>query len=1257
MSGLPHLAQLDDICAFGRQTISRSMLPVLVRRIIFQLNDSVSTLQIAGEEDTDLSGYDGIVCASHGDFFVPEGRSVWEFGTSSKPADKAEKDYEKRTADPLKEECSNTTFVFVTPHRWSKAKEWAKKKCEEGIWKEVRAYTANDIMEAIEETPAVHLWFSELVNKPATGAMSLETWWNKYRQPTKGLLTPELVLSGREDATSQLLRTIVDHDRSHLWVKAATTDDVLAFVAATLILNKHGNRDDLLSRAIVVNEPGVLRYLDNAANLLILLPFSESLVREADLVTEHDVILIADSMVTANICLPPIPIETAQELFERQSVPKEDAIAYARAIYRSVPKFRSAVAQLKISNSIFVHETEQTSKIVRRIWLLGAWNDNRQGDIQVVKSLTASSKDVIEPALMKYSSGADPIFSKIGSTWAVISPSDSADRLVSSVTNVDLLEFENTIQVVLGAIDPALTLPAKDRWAANIYGKSRQHSSDLRNGIATSLALFGSLKQTVPNQTSWTFRGWAAQIVRAILKRANEDSSGDLWISLTNLLPKLAEAAPDLFMNELQKAIKPNGSLRARVFEESSGPLTPSSPHVYILWALERLAWNADYFGSATQFLALLADMDPGGKLSNRPINSLTSILCSWHPQTTVSREDRNKIVSIICHRFPSVGSQLVLSLIPKPGETMTDTAAPEFQPWKVTPQVSTAELFEDVKFYTDLAMRQGAKDPTIWVKLISKLPSLPTDIRNTALDTLQKQPDIPTTIRNDIWSKLTDLIHRHEQFADSDWALSREQLGPFCETARLMAPTDVVKRVEWLFDYTPFVPATLSERGEDSTNNNVRVINAQKQAIHDVFDEEGLNSVIRLVRVVKQPWAVGDVFAQLNLNVPCSSIAKLLDDESTEVRNFAFSALARITNRELDQLLKLVDMSDMSVNVKARLLLIASDLQSVWPALSGMSKDIENTYWSEFPIVGRGNDFKLVNETAKELSRHGRTAAALDMMAMYSYSNKDSIDPKIIVDLLQRLMEAPDPETKALPQYDIEQLLGLIRSDPSISDDRVATLEWAFMPTLQGKKDSISLQHHLAEQPSFFVDVVSLVFRSTQTNDNGKSKISEVHAMNAWRLLHSWTTVPGTDYESGAINEDRLLTWTTEARTLLSQCGRSDVGDSCIGQVLANAPGDEDGTWPCKPVRDLIEDLDSENLNTGFVTGIQNKRGVSTRALDEGGDQEYELERKYNKLAESLNLEWPIVARLLRSVSNSYHAEGVHNDEEAQRFREGFDR
>ena len=86
---------------------------------------------------------------------------------------------------------------------------------------------------------------------------------------------------------------------------------------------------------------------------------------------------------------------------------------------------------------------------------------------------------------------------------------------------------------------------------------------------------------------------------------------------------------------------------------------------------------------------------------------------------------------------------------------------------------------------------------------------------------------------------------------------------------------------------------------------------------------------------------------------------------------------------------------------------------------------------------------------------------------------------------------------------------------------------------------------------------------------------------------------------------------------------------------------------WPNEAVRDVMEDLQSENISRGAHIGLYNARGVHCRG--EGGDQEQKLADKYRVWADALQFTHPFVSSsLLMSMVNTYEREAKQHDIEA---------
>lgn len=1255
---LPHLASQAQLEGWGKTRAAQSRTPVLVRKLIGDLVPNVSRLDMPGDEHVSHPGYDGLVSSPVNTPFVPEGDSVWEFGVGQGTKGKADDDYDKRTKDSKGVDRSKTTFVFVTTSSWPSGRKWAKEKAELGEWKSVEVRNSSDLYAALENSPRTHVWFSEELGVPSNGVSTLESWWASYTTRARGLITSDLLTVGRSKEATQLLESITDSAARQLRVQAPDSDEVLGFVASVIDKAEPKIRQDLLERSLVAFEPGALRWLGESDGLLILVPFEESLVRQADLIGGHHVILQTTSG-PAGLVLPKIPIGGAERVLKGLGVEEDRVTQLARAVNKSVTLYRQKVTG-SANLATMVVGTFADSPMIRRSWLLGSWNTGASGDKGALAQLTGTQLEDFQEALAPFTEGSVPIFTQVGAATKVFDRASSRAEVAPRITAEDLRCLEVVMQDILGAVDPKLDLPRDERWRASIDGKVRSHSSDLRRGLATTLALLGSLEHDEDRVVGGqTLSAWAQMLVRALLERAEADKTGKLWESLFDVLSLAAEAAPDVFLDALDTTLRPGGTLADQAFIEGGDHFfSPTSPHVYLQWALDVLGWSPTYFGQATALAMRLAQLAPSDKVSNHPLSSLTGFFLPWRPQTLASLKSRNKVLSRLVKNHPGESWPLLLTLLPNSHGVITESSGPAFHDWKaqaLKSNVTMADYFGAVSHVVDLSVELAHEDPIRFVDLVDKVDDLTKELRERVLQAFEeasRRSDLKEGVAEEIWKKLTAFTRRHREYSDADWAMDEKDLLPLDALAKQFEPTRAGDRVEWLFEYSPDL-GDISRR-DDYQAYGIELRRRQIAAVEAVFEQAGLDGLLELVSKVETPWSVGAAVADSEHCVlDMDALAPLLIDDNKGVCSFAQTALAHLTAAESSKILPLATRHQEPALVAARLLRIAVDLRSIWASLVNFTDEVDRLYWSEFEIRGRG-DFELVNEAARHLGEHGRYAVALDMLALYSHGSDVQLDPELVVQLLDSLTVTKDPEIGALSQYDIARLLEKVEQSGAIETERLGLLQWRLLPTLDESTSTKALQSLLATSPEFFVMIIGYTYRSRNGQDEPTASV-EV-ASNAWRLLNRWKLIPGTK-DDGTIDEGELTGWVDETRRRLSDAGRLKTGEAHIGMVLAkDKAGEQDEVWPSVPVRNFLETGSSKTIDRNFKIGVYNRRGVTSRGLTDGGDQERALAAKYDGYADELADEWPRTARLLRDVAKGYRDEALEHDEESRRIEEGFD-
>lgn len=340
--------------------------------------------------------------------------------------------------------------------------------------------------------------------------------------------------------------------------------------------------------------------------------------------------------------------------------------------------------------------------------------------------------------------------------------------------------------------------------------------------------------------------------------------------------------------------------------------------------------------------------------------------------------------------------------------------------------------------------------------------------------------------------------------------------------------------------------------------------------------------------------------------------------------------------------------------------------LRSTWAPVEAAERadrlggETARAFWREFSHFGLGDDFEKPIEVSKRLSAVGRHAAALDLLALYARQSATAEYAVAAAEALEGLIRGyeSDPEASHLRQYEFKLLLKLIAQHHDVVGRARATrIEWFFLPLLGVDPDAPNLHQALADDPQLFVELVSLVYRRASERDEGPPERTEVErraSTNAFRLLHSWHRCPGVDAE-GVMHGGRLVAWVEEARRLLAEADRESVGDGQIGEALVAAPADDDG-WPCCEVRDLLEQLKNDRVDAGFARRILNNRGATMRSLDAGGQQEWDLARKYRAQAVEVRPRWRRLARIFDDVADFDEADARREDAAAERRRRGLD-
>lgn len=1286
----PGFADQRKLAAWADSTTAKPEFPRLIRRLILETTPGAVDVGMATSEGTSSGGWDGVVRSMEATAFVPEGLSVWELSVSRSVGTKADEDYEKRLATPDGSPTEECVYVEAILRRWTKRDEWAKNRSADGRWKEVRAYGLDKIDSWLETAPVTWAWFSELIGLNPFGLQSAEAWWNSWVAQTDPPITADILLAGRSDSSEAVLRRLESAQVTTL--AGASEVEVCAFLTALAVRADTEGKGRHLARLAFVDDLSTWRALMETKSPLILVPRLEGLAEEIPANCAHHIVIPVQAKQQADVVLEPLDAAGVARALQEAGVDEKRAGLAGRLARRSLMALRRHLA-IRPALHIPRWAKPPSSRVVRAALLIGSWADEAEGDRSVVSELSGQDYESFKNDVAALALTDDPFLTRVASSWHLVSPFDAWLLLRDHVTQDDLKRFKEAVDEVLGEEDPALDLDPDDRWKAQIEGKVRKYSSELRAGLDSTVALLGVHGEHVTGPGGSTGVQWAEYLVRERLTAANGDSSGRKWASLSNSLPALAEGGPIAFIEGVRSGLAGDAPVLRKMFIDTpvgSDLFAPHSPHTDLLWALERLAWGDEYFGAAVDLLARLDAIDPAGShaekkdragsLGNRPFESLKRIFCPWHPENTVSPERRLEVLDGLRTRQPDTAWRLILSMLPEFHGIHSPTSEPAFRDWKPLEEkgVTNVEYFPFITEVVKRCLADAGKSQKRWRALVRRFSDLPPEDRSlvaSELEALVGSGAFNTDEDDSLWQAIREVVGRHTEYADAAWALPEEEIKKLGEISSWLAPKSRYNEGAWLFnEYMPHLGD--KNRRDDHPEYDRLLAERRRDALALIEEEGGLKAVHRLAEESELSWTVGLALADSTGSKYEGELLADLDQNrgpKLEMARTFFSK--RFLDGGWDWLTALLEGNELSSLQKARLLLSTSQWPKAWEEATALGKEVEQEFWRAFSPYGLGHDFSWVKFVAERLIAVGRNAIALDFLGMYSHTHEESVaeDPEfagLSVQALQGLLNADaDEEMRALSQYDFERIFQqLERHRENVGEDVVASLEWAYLPALGFEPDVPTLDRRMATDPEFFVQVLSAAYkaRSGQDESDDDEEADEEEQMNeeeleaqrsratnAFHLLSSWRTCPGL--VEGRIDPDSLKTWMGNAKEALQKAERYKIGLVYIGHVFYYAPADDDGAWPPAAIRDILEDLQSDQLDDGLETKIYNSRGVTSRGLEEGGKQEIKLAEEYKASADRFRDRWPRTATLLDQVARSYENEARRNEASAERFRQGY--
>ena len=1222
------------------------ILPELIRKLIVASCTSFPDFHIPIGDSIYKPGFDVKCNIDEDNDYVPTGESVWEIGRDEDFLGKCNEEYKKRTSQTDENERNISTFVFVTPKRWVKPKQNKETKIKtfqsKNEWKDIKIYDADDLEMWIELHPVVGLWLARKLRLvPPRNIESATDFWNTFTDAKEFTISSELIIAGRNKQKSEI-QHFLNGNPGNLEVQASSDSEAIAFIIASAIEKGDEFKEVFFNRAIVIKGKEELREItSNHENLFIIYNSQgNEVIENPTPELNHILNALNFKTNTSGVSLPIPTGDSFAKSLEDLGLEWEKAYSLSKQCGRSFSALRRILTD--IPGRISWTENNDVRQLIP-IFLLQQIDTRKNGDRQLITKLAQKPFEEYESEIREWSLISDNPVYLVSNHWRVVSPYDLFFALGRFITTSQLRLFEEAVMEALCEIDPALELEPNMRMASALFDKETNYSNKCKEGICQTLILISVFGERAGMNVELDILGWVDGIVRKLL--SNQDLS--FWQSVESKIHLLAEASPDSFLISLEGIAKNNPTAISSMFNDEDYDLFSPTYHTHILWALESLAWDSHYFSNVVLLLARLVELDRGGKTANRPLNSLRHIFLLWLPQTYVSQNNRGKVIEILIKQKEEVAFKLLLEIAPKSHDTDHYTHKLLWRNREITVnKVTRKEWAKGISFVCEKLIEVAGSRIDRWIEIIDLIDDFYNEDRTKLIDTITSIRFVGSSEALRFREKLRQFIWRHETYSAQDWAITSDDLERLKAYHSSLLSNDVYKYY-WYFNVDTIESRKSSGLGYEELIEKTNEL--RQEALSKINLSLGFDGIIDLSTIVERPWLVGRNLASINQDYQNNLITFLKKDSFDNLYRMAAGYFYGCSEQQdfvwIENMAKSINQEKSSTGLLVHFFLSLSPSAQVWKLLEYTSDEAYQDFWrTAYKNAWRLNvASEELNQCIKTLNKFERFSTSLNIIR----SERKETPIELIIETLKGLATHPVEENVNLQlgSYTIIELFKRL-DEENVDEKTMQVLEWYYMSLLNdsgGDRPIKHLYNALKESSSFFSEIISWSY--ILENKSPEEDIRDVNpdfvqnrAKNAHELLESWVNVPGTNSD-GIIDLEKLKSWFKESIEECSKRDRKSKGYYELGKLFGKCR-EVQKNWPAPEICELIEEIDHEKLDEGFIIGtIDGPRVQASIRPDNGGNPDRYRANKYLTLSKELSFQYPKVARLLKEVSRSYES------------------
>lgn len=1062
-------------------------------------------------------------------------------------------------------------------------------------------------------------------------ALTCLSFWKRWATGKDVCLPTSILLSNRQQQRECIYETT--RAPKYIRLKSNSIDESFAFACASILeLNDNNEK-----RTVVITNPNEYEILiDSTDPLIIITNIHSNHIIAVE--KGHSIIHCVgcnDTNITAPVVLlPEVDREKFIESLNGAGLNKTEARKLARDVAYDVNILRRRIV---VSYTVPSWLIERNIDVLVACSIIGEWNDNVDGDRDLVSRISGTSYDHVLSIVEPLQFADDSPIMKIGNIWRVKSSYDLMTHLIHNITTVHLRRIEEIFEW-LNLDDDSDAIAKMEEKGFRFWENGQVYSDNIKEGIYSGVALYSVINKHISSQNHWTDKLISKILSEYDLKK---------YLSNRNYLHLFAEASPNSVIQFIKQDIESGANIINTLFVPREKQFSLTGCEIYyteFLHTLEQIAWDSEYLYDVTDILLFATRFPHDDKYANSPQNSLRQIYRFLMPQTLVEFNQRIKVLSSLSKKYPNEVYNLVLCLIKdlrKGYFNYNSTFRWRLRGCQITPEhifpVPAQEIMNAVQLM--LALYDDSVDNFCSLLELSFFDCL-SGVRNVIISKLNEFKDSYVGNIN-VVELLREEICQQRMYKDAPWALPEKELNHYLTLLKYIEPKDLLLRNKHFFDdYNIKDPDYIIDDTDYSHYiEQLKIIRAS--ILKEIIDAKGIESVFELSQIVGDPNTLASSIVSLyGVDIAIDIYKQLVENSIT--LNFTacfFHSLYYTIGEEcyigLIEELEYIDNKSISVvlyspHYHIKLAIKAAD----------MGQSVEKDYWENVSIWSCENkDFDFVIAHLREVKRYSTILYIIHKTEILS-----NLTDSVKINILSEAITYPDQ----LFNSNVEHYIGdiLISIDNPGQDDLIAKLlqiEIILYDVLSGFMDvrKMHIYSVLNRDPYLMIQLIQLANLTDDENfvsDEEKRKRVAM-ATFAWRFLYNYKSVPCTDNE-GTINYDDLLIY---LQTVRGACKSMVLCEHTIGKIISNIP--EDDNYPLECLCHLVESLNDDKIDTEIGCELFNKRGAFCVSPFSGGSRERELIKIFETYRKRSLPYSPRMVKIVTTLIKGYERDAERED------------